>query len=54
MEAYTAAQAGDYSRVHELQALFAAPFDEHPAMAEKYYRRAPDGAAALGGTGFMS
>ena len=53
-EAYTAAEAGDYSGVHALQKLFRRPYAEQEAFAARYYRRAPDGAAETGGIGFMS
>ena len=41
-EAYTKAEKGDFSAVHELQQIFAAPFDEHSADVEtRYYRKPP-------------
>jgi len=36
------------------QGLFATPYDEHAELSDKYYQRAPEGAAATGGIGFMS
>jgi hypothetical protein len=53
-DAYNAAERGDHAPLHELLALFRQPFAEQPAMAPRYYRRAPDSAAAQGGIGFMS
>lgn len=41
-EAYTKAEKGDFSAVHELAEIFAAPFDEHSADVEaRYYTRPP-------------
>jgi len=54
VEAYAAANTGDYSVVHELNRAFTAPYDEHPELEEKWYRRAPDAALATGGTTFFS
>jgi len=55
VEAYTAAQKGDYALVHALHALFEHPYDEGtPAQAAKYYQKAPASAATTGGTGFMT
>ena len=42
-EAYTAAELGDFSLVHELQRVFASPYDEHSAEIEaKYYQLTPE------------
>jgi len=55
VEAYDAAiTRGDESLVHELFALFEAPYDEQPDMEAKYYARAPDAALVSAGTAFMS
>jgi uncharacterized protein YdiU (UPF0061 family) len=58
IEAYEAAEAGDASHVHALQALFEQPYSEHSAAAsDKFYRKAPagtyDGLGTCGQT-FMS
>jgi hypothetical protein len=42
------------AQVHELQELFLHPYTEQPAMASKYYRRAPVASLTKGGTAFMS
>lgn len=53
VEAYEAAQKGDFSVVHELQKLFASPFSEH-AESVKYFRKAAAETESLGGVAFMS
>ena len=55
VEAYTAAEAGDYSVIQTLQALFAAPYDEHnEALADRYYRKTPREMRAKGGVAYFS
>ena len=56
VEAYEAAERGDNSVIETLQRLFSRPYsDDHdPALVAKYARRAPDGAHAQGGVGYMS
>ena len=54
VEAYEAAQKGDFSVVHELQNLFASPFSEHAESAPKYFRKAAAETESLGGVAFMS
>ena len=56
VEAYEAAERGDNSVIETLQQLFMRPYsDDHaPRLVEKYARRAPDGAHAQGGVGYMS
>ena len=54
VEAYEAAQQGDFSVVHELQNLFASPFSEHAESASKYFRKAAAETESLGGVAFMS
>lgn len=54
VEAYEAAERGDYSVVHRLQRLFDHPFDEQPDEETHYYRRAPQGSQERGGTAFMT
>ena len=40
--AYTKAEKGDFSVLHELLEVLTSPFDEHtPEIAAKYYRRPP-------------
>ena len=54
-EAYEAAGAGDFSAVHELQALFGDPYGEGSAeQARKYFRRAPDWALQKGGVAVIT
>lgn len=54
VEAYTAANRGDYSVVHELYELFRHPYDEQPRFEDKYYRRTADAALARPGTAYMT
>lgn len=54
VEAYRSAERGDYSGVQTLYQLFATPFDEHPELANRYYRQAPQGSHNQAGVGFMS
>ena len=54
VHAYTAAEKGEYSPLHELHDLLRRPYDEQPEMAGRYYRRAPPGSEQQGGVGFMS
>jgi len=54
-EAYTKAEVGDLTVVHELLELFATPFDEQTEeLAAKYYRRAPSGVEKKAGIGYFS
>ena len=53
-EAYRAAEKSDFGPLEELAALFRAPFDEHPELEAKYYRRAPHGQAKVGGLSYFS
>lgn len=52
-EAYTAAEAGDYSSFNQLVSLFEKPYDEHPKF-DKYYCRTPDNMRKKGGISFYS
>ena len=52
-EAYRAAEKSDFGPLEELAALFRAPFDEHPELEAKYYRRAPHGQAKVGGLSYF-
>jgi len=54
VDAYTKAQNGDYSMVHELYSLFTRPYDEQPAAADRFFRRAESSDLCRGGTAFMS
>ena len=54
VEAYDLAAAGDFSRVHELHALFERPYDEQPEAEARYYAIAPPEALIKGGTAWMS
>lgn len=41
-DAYTKAEKGDFSTLHELMSVFASPYDEQDAsVAAKYYRSTP-------------
>jgi len=53
-QAYTAAEAGDHSIVNELLDLFRAPFDEHPSLEAKYYRRTPEEMRGKAGISYFS
>ena len=54
-EAYTKAEKGDFSTLHELNALFAAPFDEAtPELSQKYYRKPPSTMEKKAGISYFS
>jgi uncharacterized protein YdiU (UPF0061 family) len=54
-EAYTAAELGDFTVIHQLQHLFAAPYAEHTAeVAAKYYRTTPPHMADVAGISYFS
>ncbi len=52
VNAYQAAQKGDFSVMRELYELFLHPYDEQPQFEAQYYRKAP--ALNVPGTSFMS
>ena len=54
VEAYTAAERGEYAPLHGLMAVLRTPYAEHPEAESRFYRRAPLGAEQQGGIGFMS
>eukprot|EP00164_Ancoracysta_twista_P005124 GFYU01006986.1.p1 GENE.GFYU01006986.1~~GFYU01006986.1.p1 ORF type:complete len:667 (-),score=146.77 GFYU01006986.1:111-2111(-) len=56
VDAYAAAQQGDYSQVHKLFQLFSAPYGEGSVEDQsKYYRKAPQEVVdGKGGTSFMT
>ena len=54
VEAYEAAERGDYSVLERLQALFAAPYDEHPDLEARYYTRTPPEYIEKAGVSFFS
>lgn len=54
VEAYTAAQDGDYELLHGLHKLFENPYAEQPEFEDRYYRKVPDMMANRGGVAFMS
>jgi len=54
VEAYEAAEAGDYGPIAELQRLFANPYDEQPEMEERFDRKTPEEMAARPGVAFFS
>jgi len=55
VDAYDAANRGDYALVHELQDVFSQPFAEQSSeRAARFYRRRPDCADGRPGTAFMS
>ena len=54
-DAYTAAENGDYTAIHELQILFRSPYDEHsPEMESKYYGPTPVKYRDRGGISYYS
>ena len=54
-EAYTKAEGGDFSVLHELMHVFATPFDEHtPELSAKYYRLPPSEVEKRAGIAFFS
>jgi uncharacterized protein YdiU (UPF0061 family) len=54
-EAYTAAEAGDFTIVHQLQHLFASPYAEHSAeMEAKYYKTTPAHMEDVAGIAYFS
>lgn len=54
-EAYTAAELGDFSVLHELQQVFASPYEEHSAEVDaKYYVKTPEHMAGRGGIAYFS
>ena len=55
VDAYDAANQGNYTLVHELQDVFGEPFEEQSAdTTARFYRRRPDCADGRPGTAFMS
>jgi len=52
--AYEAAEKGELDVLHELEALFRRPFDEQPALADKYYQRTPDEYRQKAGVSYFS
>jgi len=53
VEAYKAAEAGDYSVLFRLQKLFEKPYDEQEEFQAQYYRRAEMQSLERAGTAFM-
>lgn len=53
-QAYNMAEDGDHSAVSELLSLLTTPFDEHPSLEDKYYRRCPDDMRGKGGISYFS
>ena len=53
-EAYTAAERGDYSILHELLEVFSSPYDEHPEAEAKYYRTPPAAMVNKAGISYFS
>lgn len=54
VDAYKAAQKGDYALVHELYELIRRPYDEQAKFESKYYRQAPGCPLAARGTAVMT
>jgi len=54
VQAYTAADKGNYDLVHELYKLFQNPYDEQPEFEEKYFRGASREMLTKGGCAHMS
>lgn len=48
------AEAGDYSRIHELLALIRHPYDQQPEQERLFYRRRPDWARHKAGCSMLS
>ena len=53
-EAYDAAEKGNLALVHNLQELFASPYDEHVKFEREYYRLTPKKYRRKGGVSFYS
>jgi uncharacterized protein YdiU (UPF0061 family) len=53
VQAYTAAEGGEYGPLHTLLEVLTRPYDEQPRAA-RFYRPAPEGSELQGGVGFMS
>ena len=53
-EAYDAAESGNLALVHNLQELFASPYDEHVKFEREYYRLTPKKYRRKGGVSFYS
>ena len=53
-EAYTQAEEGDFSLVRQLQELFDAPYEEHPELHERYFRKTPKEMRHKGGISYYS
>ena len=55
IQAYEAAEGGDYSLLHELHALLQRPYEEQgEEQEERWYRRTPDWARNMPGAAFLS
>jgi uncharacterized protein YdiU (UPF0061 family) len=54
VEAYTAAEKGDYAPLHTLHRVLQNPYDEQPEAPAHFYSRAPKDVDEKGGVGFMS
>ena len=54
VEAYTKAAEGDYTVVHELYELFKNPYDEQPALEQRYYSRGAQDVVSRGGVAYMT
>jgi len=54
VEAYTAAEQGDFSVMETMTDLFRTPYAEHPEQAAKYYRRTPEAMRDAAGVSYFS
>eukprot|EP00051_Salpingoeca_urceolata_P004511 m.65518 g.65518 ORF g.65518 m.65518 type:complete len:370 (+) comp13670_c0_seq3:229-1338(+) len=54
VDAYQDAHMGQLDKLHELEKVFAHPYDEQPEFQERFYKRPPEEALTRGGTAFMT
>jgi uncharacterized protein YdiU (UPF0061 family) len=54
IEAYTAAERGDYEPLNKLYQVLQRPYDEQPEAPTHYFSRAPLVSKDKGGCAFMS
>jgi len=54
VRAYTAAEKGDMTVLHQLQTVFQDPYSEQPELEEEYFRSAPPEVRSRGGVAWMT
>jgi len=54
MEAYQAAEQGDFEPLKRMHHMFTHPYEELPEMEERYYKRCPPELLSRGGLAFMT